>query len=261
MILAFSTTVTAGPWSVPFVQGVDASASDPAEYGRCTAEMEPQLKESSHWCKFNRMGSWPEWPNSAARSALKFARATCYRGPINGSSPAHLAACKEQLYGSDTHASVAVSTKYLKTTQGGWADKKGACGKCLCISIFGGDDAYNSGLQRWVVSKYKGASFMGKVIDRCGECPPDSIDILQDRPYSYAPTWPADNPNACTVNKLTAPRLFSHTSGADSPESVGTWTALWQFVPCEWTHAKCAKFMASFGYDTRVPPMTPGKAC
>ncbi|KAF6252721.1 hypothetical protein COO60DRAFT_1463572 [Scenedesmus sp. NREL 46B-D3] len=256
ILLATTTAALAScamPWQVPRVEGADSSASDPASYGRCTASMEPQLQASSHWCKFGRMGSWPEWPNAAASSALKFSRATCYRGPINGSSPAHLAACKEQLVGSPTHASVAVSTKYLKTTDGGWARSKGSCGLCMCISIMGADDEYNKGVHRWVVQKYKGMSFMGRVIDRCGECPPDSIDILLDRPFSYAPTWPeGDNPNAGAVNRLPSPRVFGQTTGPETAESVGTWTALWQFVPCEWSHAKCAAFVASYGATWRV---------
>lgn len=247
----------AAPWAVPGVPGVDSSASDPASYGSCTRAVEPQIRHRSHWCIFNRMGSYPEFPNDATRGSLKFGRMTSYRGPINGSSPQHLAACKTQLLGSRTHASVAVSTKYLKTYQGGWASNTGACGKCMCISILGADDAYNTGLQRWAVARRKGSSFMGRVIDRCGECPDDAIDILQDMPYSYAPTWPPDNPGACTANALPGPRVFEVTSGATSAEAVGTWTALWQFVPCEWTHSKCASFVASFGYSTRPPPSTP----
>jgi hypothetical protein len=58
---------------------------------------------------------------------------------------------------------VAVSTKYLKTYQGGWAGDKGACGKCMCIRLHGGDDKFNAGLQKESVKRHLGLTFMGKV--------------------------------------------------------------------------------------------------
>jgi hypothetical protein len=44
---------------------------------------------------------------------------------------------------------VAVSTKYLKTAQGGWVADKGACGACMCIHLHGADNEYNTGV-KWV---------------------------------------------------------------------------------------------------------------
>jgi hypothetical protein len=199
------------------------------------------------------LGSYPEFPNEAATRALKFGRQTAYRGPIYGSTPDHKGACNAVLVGSNTHAGVAVSTKYLKTEQHGWVEDKGSCGKCMCVSIFGGDDKYNAGLKLSTVHKVKGMSFMARVIDRCGECADDSIDLLQDRPYAWAPYVPNDNPSAKKVNTITGYRIFNGTRGVVTPEAVGTWTALWQWVPCKWSHAKCASFIASYGYKTRVP--------
>lgn len=242
--------VCATPVPVPVVPHTNQLPSDPNAYGQCTNAVEPALRTSSNWCRFGKMGSWPGFPNRAATQAFKFGRQTMYHGPILSQR----LACNVSGVGSNTHATVAVSTKYLKTYQGGWATQRGACGKCMCISVFGADDLYNKGLVKTLVMQYKGLSFMGRVRDRGSELSDDSIDILQDRPYSYAPTV-ADNPNARAVNRLAGPRGFQ---GPRSPEIVGVWTALWQFVPCEWTHQTCAAFVASYGYKTFVPKESPG---
>lgn len=242
--------------AVPYVPGVDQSPTKPADYGKCTEKIDISQRTGptqSHWCKFGTLGSFPDLPNAKAQQGLKFGRQTCYRGPIFGSTPDHRGACNSVLVGSNTHASVAVSTKYLNFQQGGWDTDKGACGKCMCISIFGGDSKYNIGLRESVVHSVKGVSFLGRVIDRCGECADDSIDLLQDRPYAWAPYVPNDNPSAKKVNTITGYRIFNGTRGVVTPEAVGTWTALWQWVPCKWSHAKCASFIASYGYKTRVP--------
>jgi hypothetical protein len=65
--------------------------------------------------------------------------------------------------GDDKHAMVAVSTKYLKTYQGGWTSDTGACNKCMCVRMHGGDDSFNSGLQKEAVNKRIGLTFMAKV--------------------------------------------------------------------------------------------------
>lgn len=244
------TTTNAGPVAVPpRVSGVDQSPSNPSEYGKCTPSVERNAIATSHWCKFGKLGSYPEFPNEPAKKAFKFGRSTSYVGSIY----AQKFACNVDGVGSNTHAAVAVSSKYLKSYQGGWTADKGACGKCMCISIFGGDDKYNKGLQKWIVDKYKGLSFMGKVSDRCYECTPDSIDILLDRPYSFAHVEP-NNPNAWKVNRLDGYRGFKTAEVFN----VGTWTSLWQFVPCDWDHKKCASFVASYGYKTRTPSWTKG---
>jgi hypothetical protein len=251
LLMSFLVPIAAAPMPVPLVPHTNQAPSDPSAYGVCTTAVEPALRNTSHWCRFGKLGSWPEYPNAAARGALKFGRQTMYRGPILKQK----LACNASGIGSSTHATVAVSTKYLKTYQGGWATQRGACNKCVCVSVFGADNAYNKGLKgvNSLVAKYKGLSFMGRVRDRGSEMPDDCLDILQDRPYSYAPVGP-DNPNAGVVNRVPGPRGFQHSS----PEIVGVWTALWQFVPCTWTHRNCADFVASYGYKTFVPADSPG---
>jgi hypothetical protein len=114
---------------VPYVKGVDQSPSDPSMYGKCSGSLEGFVKGMSHWCKFGDMGMWPSGPSDKAKKCMKFGRTTIYRGPIYGSSPGHKAACNKFLHGDDKAAMVAVSTKYLKSWQGGWAGDKGACNK------------------------------------------------------------------------------------------------------------------------------------
>jgi hypothetical protein len=94
---------------------------------------------------------------------MKFGRASIYRGPVYGSSPQHKAACDKVLRGDNDHAMVAVSTKYLKTYQGGWAGDKGACDRCMCVRIHGGDDEYNKGIQKENARKHLGLTFLAKV--------------------------------------------------------------------------------------------------
>lgn len=239
------------PVPIPRVSGVDQTpaGTNATMYGRCTAAVERFARDTSHWCKFNRMGSWPSLPDAATARAFKFGRLTVYNGPILKQR----FACNVPGIGSDTHATVALSTRYLKTWEGGWhPTAPGACGRCVCVSLFGGDDQYNRGLQRWVVTKYKGLSFMGRVGDRMGEGADDSIDVLMDRPFSCAYNGTV-NPNAASVNARPGLRGFTRMWGAEHPVSVGTWTALWQFVPCDWTHARCGALVASYGHGTWLP--------
>lgn len=241
---------------IPSVPGVDRSPSlDIGLDGRCTRAVEAFAQTTSHWCKFNRTVSWPPFAaDDPARRVYKFGRLTVYNGPIL----AQKFACNVDGIGSDRYATVALSTRYLKTWQGGWnPTSKGACGRCVCVTLYGGDVAYNRGLQRWVVAKYRGLSFMGKVGDRMGEGSDQSIDILLDRPFAYA--WPGpENPNARRVNGLRGLRAFTRVSGPEAPHSVGTWTALWNFAPCAWTHADCARLASNVtSLTTRTPSITP----
>lgn len=255
-LLSLSGRVSAqAPAGVPIVRGVDQTPTRPADWGRCTRHVEAFARNSSHWCRFNRLTPWPNPPTAAAQRALKFGRMTVYRGGILRQR----FACNVQGQGSNTHATIALSTKYLKTFQGGWAVDRGACGYCVCMRVHGGDIAYNPGLHRDAVRRRIGLTFMARVSDRCGECSSDAVDVLQDRPFSYAPNIPADNPNAPRVNRLPGPRGFNESSGRFSPESVGTWVADWQFVPCNWTHTNCARFMRGFGYNTYTPLWRPGR--
>jgi hypothetical protein len=193
---------------------------------------------------------------------------TTYRGPIYGSSQAHKAACNKWIQGSSEAAMVAVSTKYLKTYQGGWTSDTGACGKCMCVRMHGGDVKYNPGLQKESASKRVGLTFLAKVGDRCAECEDDHIDVLLDRPLAYAPFDPRRAKEAQWapyVNAKDAPRGFSNpafmrNSNALTPEAVGVWVADWQWVPCSYTHQKCTALMkGAGGYDKAyAPEMTPG---
>ena len=56
-----------------------------------------------------------------------------------------------------------------QTYQGGWATDKGACDKCMCVRMHGGDNKYNPGLQTEPMQKHMGLTFLAKVGDRCGE--------------------------------------------------------------------------------------------
>lgn len=146
---------------IPTVGGVDQSATSPAEYGKCTKIQKDFM--GSHWCKFGNLGTWPGAPSGKAQKCLKFGRASIYRGPIYGSSGEHKAACNKVLMGDDKFAMVAVSTKYLKTFQGGWTADQGACHKCMCVRMHGADDAFNKGVQKETASKRLGLTFLAKV--------------------------------------------------------------------------------------------------
>lgn len=246
---------------IPTVSGVDQSPSNPSDWGKCTGAIEGQFAAWSHWCKTSGIGLWPQPPTDSAKQCLKFGRTTIYRGPIYGSSPQHKAACNKILHGEDDAALVAVSTKYLKSYQGGWAGDKGACDKCMCVRMHGADEVFNPGLQKDNAAKHIGLTFKAKVGDRCGECEDDHIDLLQDRPLTFAPFNPDasnDNPNAPYVNARDGLRGFSDPNwmrGSQySLENAGAWTSDWMWVPCEWTHQQCAGLMKSMGYDNVWTP-------
>lgn len=240
------------------IRGDIAPSLDIRLDGKCTSRVESFAQQTSHWCKFNRTNSWPSLDAfDPARRVYKFGRLTVYNGPIM----AQKFACNVDGIGSDRYATVALSTRYLKTWQGGWNHKgeKGGCGRCVCVTLYGGDSAYNAGIQHWVITKFRGLSFMGKVGDRMGEGADNSIDILLDRPFSYAWTGP-ENPNSKLVNNLKGLRGFTKTNGSEAPHTVGTWTALWNFVPCSWTHENCAKLarnVTSNKLRIWTPTMTP----
>lgn len=245
----------------PFLPNVDQTPSDPRFYGKCTGNLERHVnKETSHWCKYDDMGLWPSGPKPKAAQCMKFGRATIYRGPIYGSSPNHKAACNQVLKGDDRAAMVAVSTKYLKTWQGGWADDKGACGQCMCVRMHGGDNKFNGGMQTENMKKHLGVTFLAQVGDRCGECEDDHIDLLQDRPLTFAPFNPngGDNYYAPYVNAKDGLRGFANPEymrgNPNGLEYAGTWTADWQWVPCSWTHNDCVNLMKNMGYIHVRPP-------
>lgn len=159
-LLAAAAAQPAG-CDIPTVGGVDQSATSPADYGKCIKTQ--NYFGGSHWCKFGKLGTWPAAPEGKAKQCLKFGRSTIYRGPIYGSSSQHKAACNKVLRGNDNFAMVAVSTKYLKTHQGGWTADQGACHKCLCVRLHGGDDLFNKGLQKGLANQRIGLTFLAKV--------------------------------------------------------------------------------------------------
>jgi hypothetical protein len=154
---------------VPQVSGVDQSPSDSSRWGLCT-NIESSFVSWSHWCKAGGINVWPSGPTDQAKKCLKYGRTTIYRGPIYGSSPNHKAACNKILKGDDDAAMVAVSTKYLKSHQGGWAGDKGACDMCMCVRLSGGDKGFNPGLQTEPLSKHIGLTFKAKVRARAAGC-------------------------------------------------------------------------------------------
>jgi len=270
--------LTAGPAAaqdatrcgIPAVPGAEQSATRAQDLGKCTAALDPAGgAEGKHWCKFGRIGAWPDGPSQKAQTCLKFGRMSIFRGPMYGSHQGARTACDNPHSGSSNHATIAVSTKYLRTQQGGWATDKGHCGQCMCVHIHGADEAYNPGLQRDNARAHMSYAFMGKVRDRCSECPDDHIDVLMDRPFSYAPFDPA-NPASVREQRFApygnareGQRVFGDPADMRnsqfSPENVGTWTADWQFVPCGWTHDRCVELFKSVGYGAARPPrMTPG---
>lgn len=86
------------------------------------------------------------------------------------------------------------------------------------------------------------------------------------RPVASAPHPLALVPPTTSANSLPGVRGFSDPQlipgGDAAPETVGTWVAAWNWVPCQgWSHAKCADMMRSVGYrNARVPAPTPGEA-
>jgi hypothetical protein len=67
-----------------------------------------------------------------------------------------------------------------------------------------------------------------QVADRCSECPDDQIDILQDRPFSWAPfdpKKPDNNPNAKYVNARDGLRGFRDP---DAMRGTGEAARVWR---------------------------------
>jgi hypothetical protein len=94
---------------------------------------------------------------------------------------------------------------------------------------------------------------MGKIWDQCSECADDSIDTMTDRPYSYNSQ---KDESSAAVNKKDGLRLFDKSFNV---YNIGQFVVVWNFVPCKWTHDKCAEFVrANLGYQTKTPKKTQG---
>lgn len=183
--------------AVPKVPGVNQEPSDPTKYGKCTGALDSHVVSTgSNWCAFNGMGYWPAGPAPKAKQCLKFGRMTVYRGPIYGSQPDHKGACNATLVGSNESSVVAVSTKYLKTAQGGWVADKGACGQCMCIHVRGVDDKYNPGVKYQSAKAHFGLTFLAKVSSR--NCYRRRL-IWQQEPAALLSTHPVSNSHSMAL--------------------------------------------------------------
>ena len=234
--------------------------SEPNHKGACAGEL------SFCCCCFAHAVSL----NQRQRKRGREASSGCTRNKLNTNTKTPSIQTNNEtvdLEGTNDTAIVAVSTKYLKTSQHGWVDDHGSCGKCMCIHVRGVDNEYNPGAKYYAAKQYFGLTFLGKVGDRCGECEDEHIDVLLDRPLAYAPYDPAaprENANAVYANSKPGPRGFSDPKamrGGDfAPETAGTWVADWQWVPCQgWSHLKCAMMMRGAGYKRVFTPAdTPG---
>jgi hypothetical protein len=298
--------------------GRDQSPTPPNELGLCTSKVEAHTRITSSWCRAPAGPAYAEYvppaatttttttTTSAATAAparplaaeacAKRGRMTVYRGPVLGYEDAHVGACNATLAGSATHALVAVSTAHLSSRQGAWEPEPGACGSCLCMRVAGADVGMNAPAAAMYgpsLAATAGASFMGVVGDRCGECDDEHVDVLLDRPFSFAPYDKANpdgqdqaaayafalkpgnnaggggassgppvrptNRRAPLVNRLRGPRVFGAAdslrgAGRGAPESVGVYVADWQWAPCGWTHGECAAMWRRLGYAAGSGP-------
>lgn len=238
---------------LPWLKDIDQSPTHPSMRGKCEKVQEFAKNIPNSWCAINHLAPTNSF-TPATDATMKVGRQTVFNGPILRQK----LACNVDGIGSDRFATVAVSTKYFPTFESAWNEPKPKyCGQCMCISVQGGDKS-KSHVQMDKVSKGAGLTFMGKVGDRCSECSDDSIDILGDRPYAFNRVTNEHEHNGYKVNAMDGFRGFDSPNG---PYEVGTWTAIWNFVPCSWTHEQCANFVKNnLGYkNVFTPKWTKGR--
>lgn len=176
-------------------------------YGVCQ-----QVKPvNPYWCNKGPLQSHP-----LLKPKMKYGRQTVFSGPLG----IHKGWCGNYLQGSNSTGMIALSTKYLKENRSTY------CGKCVCIQILAVDETSNKYPPK-DANKYFGKILKAKVYDQCPECEDDHIDILADRPYSYAPTS-TDNPKSKYFNSLPGPRIMSSSMAY----GVGVWKVQWNFIDC-----------------------------
>lgn len=182
-------------------------------YGQCLA-IAKSMAEQSSWCDKPPLYGHP------SKSTLKYGRQTVFSGPVGKQK----GWCGKILRGSNTTAAVAISTKYLPLH--GISPQSHYCGQCMCIRIVGTDKTSNA-YPPSSARSYFGTIIKGQVADMCSECDDDHVDILADRPYTYAPVdkW---NPLAAYYNKIRGARAMPTKMAYD----VGVWTVEWNFVSC-----------------------------
>jgi len=183
-------------------------------YGICK-KIDAQASEHSQWCK-----KGPLRPVPSLKRNAKFGRQTIFSGPLG----IQRGWCGKVLEGSANSVPVAISTKYIPSN--GRSPDSPYCGACICVQVVGTDETSNPHPTP-EARKYFGRVFKGKVLDSCVECDDDHIDVLSDRPYTYAPTN-KDNPKAAHYNSLPGPRAIPSRIAY----SVGIWKVQWNFASC-----------------------------
>ena len=161
-----NTAACPGIFNLP----VDQSATAPINYGKCTENIGQDQLET-YTCTRPGMNAWPGPPPLSAQKCFKFGRLTTNTGPISAGDMKATTPCNARVIGSNRHAFVAVSTKYLNVQQSAFEADPGACGQCMCIRLAGADtgavvDAAAIRRQQQATLPYVGLTFMGMVGDR-----------------------------------------------------------------------------------------------
>ena len=151
---------------------------------------------------------------------MKYGRQSLFSGPVG----VNRGWCGKVLEGSHDFAGVALSTKYIPLHAN--SPNSQYCGSCLCVQLLATDETTNK-YPPMAAKKYYGKIFKGRVVDACSECEDDHIDVLTDRPFSYAPVNKF-NPKAKYYNSIPGPRLVP----VNLAYGVGVWKVQWNFVDC-----------------------------
>jgi hypothetical protein len=161
-----NTAACPGLFNLP----VDQSATAPINYGKCTEAIE-QSQLETYTCTRPGMNAWPGPPPLAAQKCFKFGRLTTNPGPISAGDMKATTPCNARIIGSNRHAFIAVSTKYLNGEQSAYEADPGACGQCMCVRMAGADtgavtDTAAIRRQQQATLPYVGLTFVGQVGDR-----------------------------------------------------------------------------------------------
>ena len=207
LTLTYLTSVSAAP-----IINKEGSTSP---YGLCK-QIDQQMMKESHWCRYGPINIRP------AHKDLKIGRQTVYSGPLF----VHKGWCGKMLTGSNASAGVAISTKYIHRFKH-ISPNSQYCGQCMCIRVRAPDTTKNPYPPRDGM-KYINTIIKAQVQDQCPECEDDHIDILADRPYTFAPE-DSNNPKARQANSHPGPRAIPR----GIVYGVGVWTSEWNFVDCK----------------------------
>ena len=205
------------------VGALDHSASI-KPYGLCHKVDSYMVKHSS-WCTKGKI----EPAHLQKPHSMKYGRQTIFPGPVG----LQKGWCGSILQGSKEYVPIAISTKYIRVHD--VSPDSSYCGKYVCVQVLGTDETSNK-YPPSAAKKYYGKVFKGRIADMCSECDDDHIDVLADRPYTYA-VINKSNPKASHYNSIQGPRLMP-TSVA---YGVGVWKAQWNFVDAS---TDCTTFFA-----------------